>query len=172
NPVLTAVVDRAVVVPGPEDGVARTVELHHRVLGKRLPGLALDHFLEDVHEPGEIVLVEFGVLLHSTRLLDLVELTLEEVLVDPEDDVAEHLEEAAIGIEREAAILRAGGQSLDGAIVEAEIEDRVHHPGHRELRAGTHRDEKWVIRVAQPATDRGLQLRERLALLLEDFLGN
>ena len=37
----------------------------------------------------------------------------------------------------------------DGVVVEAEVEDRVHHPRHRDGRARAHGDEQRVVRVAE-----------------------
>jgi hypothetical protein len=59
-----------------------------------------------------------------------------------EDDVAVHLDEAPIGIEREARVRARPGESLDGAVVEAEVEDRLHHSGIDYRRAGPYGHEQ------------------------------
>ena len=41
-------------------------------------------------------------------------------------------------------------EALHRVVVEAEVEDGVHHPGHRERRTRTHRHEQRVVGVAEP----------------------
>ena len=50
--------------------------------------------------------------------------------LNPHNDVAIHLEKAAIAVIGKALIFAALGQSANGAIIEAEVEDGVHHPRH------------------------------------------
>ena len=56
------------------------------------------------------------------------------------DDPAEHRDEPAVGVPAEALIAADGDETLEGDLVEAEVEDRVHHARHRELgsRANRH----------------------------------
>ncbi len=141
----TAVFDRARVHPRPEHGVARHRELLVRILRKVALRAILDDLLVALHHVAERRLVEVGVELRVARLLHRLELVLERLLWNLEDDVAEHLDEAAVAIEREAAVLRPPLQSLHRIVVEAEIEDGGHHAGHRELRAGADGDEQRVV---------------------------
>ena len=69
-------------------------------------------------------------------LLMLVEDLLEHVVVEVEHHVRIHLDETAIGIEGEAAVARQLGQPLHRFVVQAEIEDGVHHARHGGARAG------------------------------------
>ncbi len=64
---------------------------------------------------------------------------LEVVVVDAEDDVAIHLNEAAVCVPGEMAVARPVAQCLNDFVVEPQVENRVHHPGHRELRTRSHR---------------------------------
>jgi hypothetical protein len=104
-------------------------------------------------------------------LLDAVEDVLELLLVDVENDVAEHLDEAAIGVIGEAGIAAALGQRFDGLVVEAEVEDGVHHAGHGELGAGADGDQQGIFARAQllslqllEALERGVHLDVDLGL--------
>ena len=81
---------------------------------------------------------------HFERLVILIG-----TLLHAEDDVAVHLDEAAIAVPREAGIAGLGGERLDGLVVEAEVEDRVHHPGHRVAGAGADRHQQRVLQVAE-----------------------
>ena len=70
-------------------------------------------------------------------------------LLHAEDDVAVHLDEAAVAVPREARVAGLGRQRLDGLVVEAEVEDRVHHAGHRVAGAGADRHQQRVLQVAE-----------------------
>jgi hypothetical protein len=83
------------------------------------------------------------------------------MMIDAEHDVGIHLDEATVGIVGEAPVAGLLGQRLDRGIVEAEIEDGVHHAGHRGPCARTHRDEKRVVGVAEPAAGETADIIER-----------
>ena len=74
---------------------------------------------------------------------------LELLLGDIENHVAEHLDEAAIGIIGKTRIIAEFGQGFDGLIVEAEVEDGIHHAGHGELGAGADGDEEGIVARAE-----------------------
>ena len=82
-------------------------------------------------------------------LLLAVEDFVEFVFLDVEHHVAEHLNQAAIGVISEARIVAELGKRLDALIVQAEIENRVHHAGHGELRARTHADQQRILAFAE-----------------------
>ena len=153
--VLATVDDRALVHPAAEDGSDGSDELLEGILREGLPGALLDELLEAADEILEVILGECGVFLDVGLVLDLLHHFFERVmlvlvaLLHPHHDVAVHLDEAAVGIEGEAAI--AGGllQALDGLVVEAEIQDRVHHPRHAVAGTGADAHQQRVGRVAE-----------------------
>ena len=75
----------------------------------------------------------------------------EGVALDAEHDAAVHRDEPAVGVVGEALVAGALGQALDAVVVEAEVEDGVHHPGHGELGPRPHAHEQRVVRVAELA---------------------
>ncbi len=79
--------------------------------------------------------VEAGVKLRFLLRFLGVENFLEYSFIDLEHNVTEHLNQSAIGVIRKTRIVRALGECLDALVVETEVEDRVHHAGHGELRA-------------------------------------
>lgn len=87
---------------------------------------------------------EINVLLDAALVLEGLELLLEVVVGDVEDDVAVHVEEAAVAIPGEA-LVGVLGEAEDGAVVEAQVEDGVHHAGHGEGGARAHRNEEGVV---------------------------
>ena len=102
-----------------------------------------------------MVLDDASSALDAALALHLVEQLLERVRIllagglEPEDDVAEHGDEAAIAVPGEARVAGAAGQPLDGDVVQAEVQDRVHHARHRGAGAGADRDQERVVGVAE-----------------------
>ena len=148
-------------IPRVEDRSHRAQQL----LGGALRKGRID-LLERRDELLQVVSREVGVLPGATRLLQVAERVLEEVLVDAVDDLAEHLQQAPVGVEGEAAVAGARGEPLDRLVVQAEVQDRVHHPGHRHGRARADGDEQRVARVAEALA--GLPLEP--ADVIRDFL--
>ena len=72
----------------------------------------------------------------------------------PQHGLAEHLDQPAVGVPGEPLVVRLRGQAVHRLVVEADVEDGLHHPGHRELRPGAHRHEQRVVRVAELAAHR------------------
>ena len=61
------------------------------------------------------------------------------------DDVAIHLNKAAIAVVGEGFVAGFCGEGFDGFIVEAEVEDGVHHAGHGFACTGTNGKEEGVF---------------------------
>ena len=138
-------------VPGAEHGLDGHVHLGARVLGEVLAGLVAHDPLEGVDEAAQVVGGQFGVPFDAALGLEGVEGVGEEVAVDVEHRLAEHLDEAAVGVPREALVARHLGQADHGLVVEADVEDGLHHARHGELRAGAHGDQQGVVGVAEVA---------------------
>ena len=139
-----AVVARALAVPRLEHGFDRVAQLLERVVGEVDPRVLAHDALEGGHEPREIVGAELGVDGETLRLHQIVQRVLEHVAGHVEHDLAEHLHEAPVGVVREALVAGLLREAAHGVVVEAEVEDGVHHPGHRERRARTHRHEQRI----------------------------
>src|SRR6266508_2435944 len=77
--------------------------------------------------------------------------------VDSEHHVPENREEAAVAVPGEALVPRPAPESVDRLVIEAEVQDGVHHSGHRGPRARAYRDEQRPIRITQPAAASGLE---------------
>ena len=167
-----AIVLGAIVQPGAEHGVARHDQLLVRILRKLVLGVLLhdllvfgDHFLQRL---GVEVGVELGLLL----FLLAVENFFERVLGNVEHHAAEHLDQAAIGVIGEARIVAALGQAFDRLVIQAEVEDGVHHAGHGELCARAHADQQRIVGAAELLSLELLQAPERLVHLAIDLFGN
>src|ERR1700686_1710472 len=169
--VVVAIVDGALVVPRREDGPNRCAQLCHRVLGELAASVAAhdlavfrDHLFQGCG-------FQVGGGLGPSPPLDGVECLLEECPVDTEPDVAEELDEPPIRVESEPAVVGELRQTLERCRVESEVEDRVHHPGHRELGSAAHADQKWIARIAESLARLLLDVSQRRDDLLPHASG-
>ena len=148
--VVRAAVDlRAGRLPRVEHGADGEAQLLARVLRERAAELLLVDRLERRDEPPQVVLVEVGVLRDALRRLQLGERRLEAVRVDPVDDLAVHLDQPPVRVEREAGVPGRARETLHRLVVQPEVEDRVHHPGHGDRRAGADGHEQRPLGVAE-----------------------
>ena len=86
--------------------------------------------------------------------------------LDAEHGGAEHLQQPAVGVEGEPLVTAGSrGEPVHRLVVEPDVEHRLHHPGHRELRPGAHRHQQRPVRLAERAAHLLLQRREVLAHL-------
>src|SRR6266545_708108 len=154
--------------PGVEDGAHGALELHSRILGEVRAGAVAVDLLETLDELAEVVRTEIDVVTHAPGLLEGRQRLLERMRVDTVDHIAVHLHQPPVGVPGEALVPGYAGEALDRLVVEPQVEDRVHHPGHRERRPGADRDEQRVLSVAE-ALPRCLleSLKVRGDLLLE-----
>ena len=141
-----AVGDGAGPVPAAEHGLDGAAQLLCRLLGERLAGVAFDDLLVGVDEVAQQLDGHLGVRGRPGQFLGGVEQRVELLAGQFQDDAGVHGDEAPVRVEREALVAGLLGQSLDGLVVEAQVEDGVHHPGHGELRPRAHRHEQRVGR--------------------------
>ena len=155
----TPVDRRARVLPGPEHRIDRAAELLAWIVGDHatvLTGEAPE--LDD--ERAEIVDAEVGVERDAAIRLLARQRVLEHVAGNAFDDLAEHLQETPVRVPREPLVARLQCQRRHGSIAHAEVEDRVHHPRHREHGARAHRYEERSVAAAEHATGPVLELVE------------
>jgi hypothetical protein len=96
-------------------------------------------------------------------LLGVVQRIIEEPALDIENGLAEHLDQPPVGVERESLVAGLLRQPQNRLVVEPDVQDGVHHPGHRELPARAHRDQQRVVDLSQRLAHRLLERVEVLA---------
>ncbi len=163
---VVAIVGCALAVPGLEHCADRRTQLLHRIFGEAGARVALDDRAvlgDQLLERGR---AQVGVSLCLLALLERIESFLEELAFDSQDDLAEQLDEPAMGIERETPVLGERREALERGRVEAEVEDCVHHAGHREFRAAADTHEERIARIAKPFAGGLLDNLERFLHLL------
>ena len=124
-----AVLNGAVAHPGVEHGADRLRQLLLRVGGEVVVGLeALGQLAQGIGVELDVE-GDFALALHARYLV------LEALARDPPHHVSEHLHQPSVAVPGEAFIAGARGQAGGRLVVQAEIQDRVHHPRHRLARA-------------------------------------
>jgi hypothetical protein len=156
-----AIGDRALVHPGAEDRGDRAPELLLRVLRERLAELARHRLLVALHHRLPILGVQVGVEALARVELVVLQQVLEMVVIDAEHDLAVHLDEASVAVIGEAPVAAALGEPGHGLVVEAEVQHRVHHAGHRGAGTRAHGDQQRILGVAELGADALLQRCQR-----------
>ena len=160
------------VVPGTEDGLDRFQQLRGRLLREILVlRLSID-VLEALHELLHIVHIQVDVVLDALLLLDFVDDLLKPGFRDLHDHIGEHLDEAPVRVVGKARILRLLCQPFDGYIVQAQVQDGVHHARHGDAGPAADGNQERVVRVAEHAPVLLFQPAHGLEDLPLDLIGN
>jgi hypothetical protein len=152
--VLLAVHDRARRVPGTEHGGDGA----HQLLAWVLRELAAGFAEIDRAESADDLVQRVDCERRQVPALDQLEVARERVTVDAVDDLAEHLDQPPVVVEQEAHVGRP--RVLDHLVVDADVEDRLHHPRHRDRAAGAHRNEQRRGRVSEASPRPELERRD------------
>ena len=136
NAMQAAVGDGAVVHPRTENGADGAPQLIGGRLRERLAVDFLDLGQIVVDQTPQVVGVQFGIQIDAAVGLVVFQQVLEIVVFDAQHHVAVHLDETAVAVEGEPLVAAVLDQAFDGGVVEAEVEDGVHHPRHGGARAG------------------------------------
>ncbi len=176
--VLAAIHDRAVILPGAEDGADCAPELILGLLREILAGTLADEGLETGDElldvlDGELHVGE--VVIAVALVLEVLDHAFERLvlftgaLLDSHDDVAVHLEEAAVAVPGKLRVAGLGGHDLNRLVVHAEVENGVHHAGHGVASARADREEERIFATFETLANRLLDLGNCLVDLLGEL---
>ena len=109
---------------------------------------------------------QLRVQMYAPRSFDLVYDLLEGVdfvLVlgfQAQNHVTVHLHKSPVGVPSKSVIACFFHQALHGAVIQAQIQNCVHHSGHRRSRPGTDRNQQGILRVAEFHADSLFHLAE------------
>ncbi len=140
------------VVPGTEHGADGFVQLHLGIGGEVLAQLLFVFGFELAGKLLEVGGGQFGVVLDALLFLHFVDEGLKILLAHFHDHVGEHLDEAAVAVVHEALELGIGvalDHGGDHFVVQAQVQDGVHHAGHGSAGAGTHGNQQGVLKIAE-----------------------
>ena len=122
-----------------------------------LPGMLFVDRLVGLTEFLETLCRNFGVVLHFVFRLDLVKRDFELVVFDAHHHIAEHVDQAAVGVVSETIVVGRFGQTFGGHVVESKIQNGIHHPGHGDGSTGADGYQKWIVGVTKLLTEFPLQ---------------
>ncbi len=158
--VFATINDGAVIHPGAEHGADGAFELLPGIVRKFLAGAFLHQGFETFDQFLQVVGGEFRILevvIAITLVLETADDRFEGLVIfsrqylHAQHHVAIHLDEAAIAVPGETFVVGRLDQRQNGFVVEAKVQDRVHHAGHRIARAGANGDEqRHGVSVAEP----------------------
>lgn len=75
----------------------------------------------------------------APRFLHVFDDPLKTVVVDPQNHITEHLDEPAVAVIGKPGISGQLRQSFHRFVIESQVQNGVHHTGHRVYCSGTHR---------------------------------
>ena len=152
-------------VPRGEHRVDRPLQLRSGILRELLAGLLPEDLQELAHQRAQVVGRQVDVGVRAASHLHPPQRVLEQVGVDARHHVPEHLHEPSVGVVCEPLVAAGLGQPLHRLVVDAQVQDRVHHARHRDHGARPHRHQQRVVARTQPLADALLERRQVRAQL-------
>src|SRR5438034_333533 len=128
--------------PGIEHGVDREAQLLVRILRERRASARAHDVLERLGEFLELVRGYLRIALHAEASLHGLELGVEGLALDAEHDPRERRDESPVAVPGEAVVLGPRGEPEHRRVVEAEVEDGLHHARHGRARGRADGDEE------------------------------
>ena len=146
-------------VPTAEHGVNGPLQLLPRVLGDIHPHLTLHRLLKVGDDAAQLVDAQVLVLSSASGGLVVVQNLIEDLAVDAQYDAPIHVDEAAVGIGGDPLVVHQPGQSVYCLIVDAEVQDGIHHSWHGYWGPGAHRHQQGGLAGAEPTACRAFHMR-------------
>ena len=172
NIVVTAVNVRAGVVPAAENGFDSADKLLFGVGGEVCADFVFVFGFELGSKLFKVVRSKLNVKLDSTFCFHFVDKLLEIFFADFHNNVGVHLDKAAIAVPSPTGVIGLFGHNFDNLLVKTEVQDGVHHAGHRSSCAGTNGNEKRVFKIAEFLAGNALKLFDVFHNFRHDFIVN
>jgi hypothetical protein len=112
-----------------------------------------------------------GIELRLVLQLQLVECFFEVLVIDADDDVAEHVDQTAVRVIREPLVAGGVGQADDRLVVQTEVQNGVHHAGHRSRGARANGDQQRILQIAELLAEFLLERRHCLLDIVHQGFG-
>ena len=154
NTVLTAIHHRSVVHPAAKDGSDAAPKLFHGIFGEVDPRMFFDDAFEVDNDLLDRVDAETRLMLNILLFASAVENLFEVVGIilrfrfQVQDNIAVHLDESAITVPGKVFVAGLFDEGLNDFFVDADVEDGVHHTGHRFAGTRPAAQQQWVGWIA------------------------
>ena len=149
NPGCIPVVHGPFAVPAFKNRLGCQTELFVRVCRKFMFGMTSENFLEFFGNGSPVLAGNLGIAVNLCALTGCRDHFFKMLIRNAHDHTAEHLNQPAIGIINKALILGQPDHAFRGFIVQADVQNRIHHAGHGKFGAGSAGDQKGVFRIAE-----------------------
>ena len=100
------------------------------------------------------------VLRRGEAFLGLLQVRLQRIARQAEHDAAIRAQEPPVGVEGETPVPAALRKSQDGPVVQSQVENGLHHPGHGARRPRSHRHQQRIALIPESAPDDVLEARD------------
>jgi len=130
-----AIIHRALAHPGIEDGAHCDLQLLQRFLREFATELLHIDLLEARHEFLEVRSGHIGILGDLQLRLEAVHHMVESLVINAHGGMPKHCQQAAIAVPHKAVVTGQRNQAGGDLVVQADVEDGIHHAGHGELGA-------------------------------------
>ena len=172
NIVHTAVDNGPLVVPGAEHRLDGAHQLLFGVGGEIHAQLGLVFRLKLLGQLFQVVGVQLGIQLDAFFFLHLVDELFKILFAHFHHNVGIHLDKPAIAVVGKTGVIGDFGKRLHDLVVQTQVENGVHHAGHRGPGAGTDGNQQRVLRVAEGLAGNLLHLGQIFIDLVLDILGD
>ncbi len=146
------------VIPGAEHGLDGAHQLFLGVSGEVYAQLFLILGLELECQFLQVVSVQLHILLDALARLHLIDEGLKILLAHFHNHVGIHLDEPAVAVPGPAGVAGLGSHHRHHVLIEAQVQNGIHHARHRGPGAGTDRDQQGVFLIPELLTGDFLQL--------------
>ena len=133
-------------------------QLFLRILWESFAALCLHELLIRANDGFQIFARQIDVIDHMGFFLLLIKDRVEFCLGNSQNHIAEHLYETTVAVQREPSASGQRGQSLDALIVQSQIQNGIHHTGHRDRGARAHRNKQRIFLAAKGLAGDMLQI--------------
>ncbi len=147
-----------------------------RIVGEVLARTVLDGAFEACNKELELVHIEVLIQFDAADLFHFVDDGLKRVNLGfvggfhAQYHVAVHLYETAVAVVYEVRVVGFLDHAFSHYIIEAEVEDGIHHTGHGSACAGANADQQRVGRVTEFAVHQGLDVLDSCQyIIVEEF---
>ena len=140
-------------VPTLKNSLSGQFDLLDRILGKIKTGFTLKDFFKFLGNRFPVFKGQVRVTFYSSFQTGLGDDLLKKLIRDPHYHAPKHLHQTAVGIISEAPVTGQICHPLDHFIIHTDVENSVHHTGHRKFSAGPTGDQQGVRWVAELFAD-------------------
>ena len=154
-----------------EDGADGAPELFDRILRERGAEFFFDNGLVLRDERLPLVGGKLGIRVITVVFLGDFQRFFEQAVINPEDHITVHLDEAAVAVPSETFIAGRPGKAFDRLVVQAEVEHGVHHARHGNGRARADRHEQRIGSIAKALAHRFFYVAECIGDIRPQLFG-